>query len=488
VFTLLLGSLSACKGPASSDDEERWRLPTTTTETEEQDSSNRPTEMSTEYPIITEQDAEVTIWSNSDDINIMTQVLMEWEPYIIFEYDEFSSTDELYRQSVLAASETADCPDVIVMDSSFVEEFVNMDDLLYDISDLRPYVDAMEIYPNIIEMGTNDKTGEIRAYSYQNNPGVVLYRRSLAREYFGTDDPSEIQKLMSDWEKFTEMAEIVKTKSEGKSFMLSSVDDFCLPFLNNRHSPWIVENKLTMDPMIEDLAELAFTFGRNDYTANVTPWDAEWFEAITDDLKDENGDKNQIFSYFLTSEEFLSVYEYTGNSVTDGDWACVPGPIPYSSGGTWLGVMKNARSSETAKTFVRFCTLDEENLTDWATGVYTQEYLADLNSEFSMPVGSDALFQLAGDFVSSQKVVESIIPFFDDSEMSDFLGGQNFYEAFAAAALNCPVDVIQGDDERIHELFAEALHSYVYEGMSQDDMFLTFQKAVQKEFPNIMVD
>ncbi|MBN1891752.1 MAG: extracellular solute-binding protein [Clostridiales bacterium] len=475
VFSLIFGSLSACVRPASSDDEDQWSLPTETTTL-------------TEYPVIIDNPyGKITVWSYSDDIKIMAHAFMGYNPCIEVDYVEFSSMDEFYQQSVLAAAGTVDCPDVIVMDSAFVKEFVDSN-ILYDLSDLKPHADVYRSYANTIEVGTNFETGEVCAYSYQNTPGAVFFRRSLAREYFGTDDPSEIQKLMSDWDKFTEMAETVKTKSEGKSFMLSSVVEFCPPFFNNRRSPWIVGNKLTIDPMIEDLTELAFTFDGNDYTANVTPWEAGWFEGMTDDLKDENGDNIQVFSYFLTSEEFLSVYKYAGHSVTDGDWACVPGPMAYSSGGTWLGVMKNASQYVFGTEFVRFCTLDEMNLIGWATGVYTQEYLADLNSEFSMPSGSETLFQSAGDFVSSQKVVESIIPFFDDSEMSDFLGGQNFYEAFAAVALNCPVDVIQGDDERIHELFAEALHSYVYEGMSQDDMFLTFQKSVQKEFPNIMVE
>ena len=495
VFTLLLGSLSACMGPASSDDEDRGRMPTETSKQTEysvidEDRWSSPTETSkqTEYSVIYDNFCpKIKVWSYSDDIKIMTKLLVEDNPDTVVDYVEFSSMDEFYQQSVLAAAGTVDCPDVIVMDAAMVREFIEKD-MLYNISDLKPYFIFLRTYANTIEFGTNHETGEIFAHSFQNTPGAVFYRRSLAREYFGTDDPNEIQKLMSDWEKFTKMAETVQTKSEGKSFMLTSVDEFLLPFFNNRRSPWIVENILMMDPMIEDLTELAFTFARNDYTANVTRWGYDWLEGMTDDLKDENGDKIQIFSYFLTSEEFLSVYEFAVHSVTDGDWACVPGPMAYSSGGTWLGVMKNAQNPSCGTEFVRFCTLSEEKLTDWATGVYTQDYLADLNSKFSMPEGSETLFQPAGDFVSSQKVVESIIPFFEDSEMSDFLGGQNFYEAFATAALNCPSGVIHDDNERIQELFTEAMHLYAYGDMSKEDMLQTFRNSVQTEFPEIEVE
>ncbi|NLW89379.1 MAG: carbohydrate ABC transporter substrate-binding protein [Clostridiaceae bacterium] len=492
VILFLLGSLPACKGPASSDEKDRWSSPTETSKQTEysvidEDRWSSPTETATEFSDIVDY-SQLTVWSYSDEIKVMTRVFMDYNPYVEVEYVEFSSMDELYRQSVLAAANTYQCPDVIVMDSSFVEEFVSMDDLLMDISDLEQNSDALDIYPNIIEAGINDKTGELRAVPFQYTPGAVIYRRSLAREYFGTDDPNEIQEMMSDWEKYTGMAETVRVKSKGKSYMLSSVDELVLPFLNNRQLPWIVENKLTIDPKIEELTELSYTFGRNDYTAGLTPGWSEWLVGLTDDLTDGNGDKIQIFSYFVSSDDFLSVFSHAGNSLTDGDWACVPGPMAYSAGGTWIGIMNHAAMIEDAKEFVRFVALDETQLTDWATGVYTQDYLADLNSKFSMPEGSETFFQPAGDFVSSQKVVESIIPFFDDSEMSDFLGGQNFYEAFATAALNCPMDVIHSDNGRIQELFVEALHSYAYGDMSKEDMLQSFRDSVQAEYPEIAVE
>lgn len=476
-FIFILGGFSACERPAPSADETRWSLPTASSTAS---ATATPPLMIIDY-------AHLTVWSYSDDIKIMTQAFMDASPYVRVDYIEFSTADEAYQQAVLAAAGTQKCPDVIVMDSSFVKRFVDSD-LLYDLSELKPYADDLRSYANTIETGTDGKTGEIRAYSYQNTPGAVFYRRSLAREYFGTDDPSEIQKLMSDWEKFTEMAETVKMKSGGKSYMLSSVDEFCTPFFNNRLSPWVVKNKLTIDPMIDQLMELALAFGKNDYTAKANQWEDGWFGAMSDSLKDAAGNPIKVFAYFLPTWGLRYVLAPNAGDATKGDWACVPGPMPYSSGGTWLGVMKNASQTTIGTDFVRFCTLNEENLTDWATGVYTQQYLADLHSEFAMPIGSEALFQPAGDFVSSQKVAESIIPFFENSEMSDFLGGQNFYEAFAAIAPNLRADVVQGDDERIQELFAETLHAYVYEGKSMDEMLIAFKNAVQTEDPGIMVD
>ena len=43
--------------------------------------------------------------------------------------------------------------------------------------------------------------------------------------------------------------------------------------------------------------------------------------------------------------------------------------------------MDGSENMELAKEFIRFATLDEENLTNWATGVYTNEYLKAIDPE-----------------------------------------------------------------------------------------------------------
>ena len=98
---------------------------------------------------------------------------------------------------------------------------------------------------------------------------------------------------------------------------------------------------------------------------------------------------------------------------------------------------------DVAKEFVEFATLDQENLKNWATGVYTNEYLKAIDPDFP-----DEQAQAAGDFVSSQVVVEKIIDRFDDSELSTFLGGQNSYAGFAAAAPSI-AKLMQGSDDAI---------------------------------------
>ena len=169
-------------------------------------------------------------------------------------------------------------------------------------------------------------------------------------------------------------------------------------------------------------------------------------------------------------------------STTVGDWAVIEGPLPYQWGGTWMGVMKETKNFDLAKEFVRFCTLDEENLTNWATGVYTNEYLKAID-----PTVPEGQFQAAGDFVGSQVVVEKITAGFDNSDLSKFLGGQNSYGGFAAAAPNVNARLMQGSDDAIQRALNDPLNSYLEGTITLDEMWSLWKDAVRNEFPDLNI-
>ena len=39
-----------------------------------------------------------------------------------------------------------------------------------------------------------DSDGNLKGLSWQGCPGTMIYRRDIAKEVFGTDDPAEVQK------------------------------------------------------------------------------------------------------------------------------------------------------------------------------------------------------------------------------------------------------------------------------------------------------
>lgn len=220
VFSLLMGCLTSCLNQSNPEEQ------TTMTELESQ---SEETSETTELLGIS-YTYDLCIWSFNDETKTMAIVFEKYNPDENVTYVEIPMLDSEYQNSVIAAANTDDCPDVIVLDSSFVKQFVDSD-MLLDLSDLKYITDNLETYSNTIEMGTNFDSGEVRADSYQNTAGAVFYRRSLAKEYFGTDDPEKIQEMMSDIDEFTDMAKIVKEKSDGITFMVTSYEELSTPFL-----------------------------------------------------------------------------------------------------------------------------------------------------------------------------------------------------------------------------------------------------------------
>jgi hypothetical protein len=384
----------------------------------------------------------------------------------------------------MATLGTDQVPDVVALEAAFVKSYVESD-FLADLSDLLPAAKAANVYSFVTDVGTFD--GITKAYAYQATPGALFYRRSLAKEYFGTDDPAKIQEILGDMDKYTAAAAVVKEKSGGNTYMVASNGDFANLFYANRAQPWVVDNTLTVDPMVNKMVETAKAFRDNGYEARATQWQEGWFAGMNDTLVDADGKPKQIFSYFLPTWGLPYVLaphakSEDGTKDTSGDWGVINGPLPYQWGGTWLGVMKETSKMDLAKEFVKFCTLDETNLTNWATGVYTNEYLKAID-----PATPDSQLQAAGDFVGSKNVVEKIIPLFDNSDLSKFLGGQNSYAGFAAAAPSVNARLMQGSDDAIQRAFNDPLTSYLDGTITEEEMWQTWKDAVRNEFPDLII-
>ncbi len=427
----------------------------------------------------------LNLWSFTNEYQTMTTAYEGLHPDITIEYTMIPMTAGEYQTKLLSSLGTADAPDIVALEAAFVKEYVESD-FLADVGELMPAAEAAGTYPFVLDVATAPD-GTLKALGHQATPGAFFYRRSLANEYFGTEDPEEIQALLSDFDKFTEAAAVVKEKSDGNTYMVASPGDFANLFYANRAQPWVVDDTLTIDPMVNEMVEISKTFRDEGYEAQATQWQEGWFAGMNDTLVDAEGNPKQIFGYFLPTWGLPYVLAPNavaadGSSDTTGDWGVVEGPLPYQWGGTWIGVLKDSPNLELAKDFIAWATTDEEHLTNWALGVYDNDYLKAINPDIPEDQG-----QAAGDFVSSQIVVDKIIPEFDDAETSNFLGGQNSYAGFAAAAPAVNATLMQGSDDAIQRALNDPLSLYLNGEISEEEMWAAFKEAVAIDNPEIII-
>jgi hypothetical protein len=419
----------------------------------------------------------LNVWSFTNEILTMAIAFEGKNPDVDVVYTMIPMTNGEYQTKLKAALGTADIPDVVALEAAFVKEWVEAD-FLADLGDLLPLADALKTYPAVTAVGSHD--GVQKAFSYQATPGAFEYRRSMATECLGTDDPVEVQAMVSDMDGFVATAEKIQACNDGY-FMVGTPAALFNPFLQNRAQPWVVDDALVIDPKVEEYVAFAKMMRDEGYEAQAGQWSEGWFAGMSDTLVDAEGNPQKIFSYFLPTWGLPYVL-IPNSGETGGDWAMIAGPLAYQWGGTWVGAMKDSANLDLAKKFVTFVALDEENLTNWATGVYTNEFLAAIDPD----VPEDQA-QAPGDFVSSQVVVEKITASFDGSDIYNWLGGQNNYEAFGIAAPNVSGALLTGSDDAIQRPLQSALDEYLTGNITLDEMWTQWLEQVRNLFPELII-
>ncbi|WP_232353756.1 ABC transporter substrate-binding protein [[Bacillus] enclensis] len=302
-------------------------------------------------------------------------------------------------------------PDVFTGEIAFLKQWVdagyweNLSEDPYNVEEIKD-----KYVPYVFDLG-KDKDGNVRALSWQTTPGGIFYRRSIAKEVLGTDDPTEVGNMMASMDGVVEVAE--KMKEKGYSMF---PDEGAMRWFaqGDNPQPWVNDKgELQLTNQKKEFMDHAKTLRENSYTALAAEWSPSWFEGMDKPIKvkqDGKEKETQVFSYVLPTWGLHSVLK-TNVKETNGDWAVTSGPSPYFWGGTWLGVYNKSENKELAYDFVKMMTQDDEFLTEWA--------------------------KETGDVLAYNPVTNAI----KDDFSSEFLGGQNNYQFFLEQAKETPLPV-----------------------------------------------
>jgi hypothetical protein len=107
--------------------------------------------------------------------------------------------------------------------------------------------------------------------------------------------------------------------------VVSALGDFQKVFVGLRKNPWVVNDKLYIDPVMEEFLDLCKVLHDNRWEGRVGQWSEGWFAGMRGELKDEAGKPVEVFSVFLPTWGLHYVLK-TNAPDTAGDWAMIPGP------------------------------------------------------------------------------------------------------------------------------------------------------------------
>lgn len=411
-----------------------------------------------------ESKENLNVWSFTDEFPSMVEVFMEEHPEYAEKYDLnitiIATTEGAYQPAIDQAlmSGGDEAPDIYAAEAAFVMKYSQGEASQYAMpyADLGIDVEAKIAEGGIaqysVDIGTNPD-GDVVGLGFQATGGAMIYRRSIAMDVWGTDDPAEIEeKVGPGWDKFYEAAH--ELKDNGYS-ILSSTGDIWHVIENSSEQPWVVDGELVIDEKRESYLDHAKRLYDEELMNDTTSWQEGWFA----DMKGEG--EREVFAFF--GPAWLINYTLAPNcggtavgEGTYGDWAVCNAPEGFFWGGTWLFANKDTTKIDVAKDLLEWITLDtsEEGLQyRWANGTFADG--------------------AAKDSVASATVMEK-----SDGEL-DFLGGQDMFDVFVPANEFANGKNLTPYDEMINSYWQDQVNTYMIGEKSREQAIDDFKQMVE---------
>lgn len=388
---------------------------------------------------------KLVVWSFTDEVDsIINNYYKHDHPKTDIDYTTIPFEQFPNRLDTVLSSGSG-VPDVFALETAVVSKYIEMgSEYLLDLTDMYNEVKSKMVdYP--AQVATHN--GRVYALSWQSAPGAMFYRRSLAKKYLGTDDPDEVQKMFSDWNKFLRTARKLNEESFGRCVVVSTTGDLFMPFKGARKNPWVVNGKLVVDPAMVEYMKACKMLKDEGLEGRQGQWAEGWFAGMKGELRNENGRRVEVFSYFLPTWGLHYVLKPNAPA-TSGDWAMIPGPSAFYWGGTWIAAYKNTKNPNLAKEFIKYICTDDSFLERWAEDT--------------------------GDLVANKNVIERV----KYSYREQFLDGQNAYEEFAKYANNVDGSLTQATDQAIDGIFGECVAAYMNDEKSLNQALADFKQQV----------
>ena len=410
-------------------------------------------------------DNVINLWSFTDEVPNMVKKFKETHPDFPYEVKEtiIATTDGAYQPALDQALQSggADAPDMYCAEAAFVLKYTQGDMASFaapyeDLGiDVENEIKEADIAQYSVDIGTNPD-GKVVGLGYQATGGAFIYRRSIAKDVWGTDDPETVAEKIGagsdSWDQFFAAAEELKAKGYG---IVSGDGDIWHAVENSSDQGWIVDGKLNIDPKREAFLDLSKQLYDNDYMNDTQDWQDAWFA----EMKGEG--TKQIFGFF--GPAWLINYTIAPNcggeavgEGTYGDWAVCAPPIGFFWGGTWVLANNNSAKKEAVGEIIDWITLNctEDGLQYmWANGT------------------------LNGEGGTKDCVASGTVMAMSNGEL-DFLGGQNMFDAFVPANQYANGKNLTQYDETINLKWRDQVRAYVHGEKSRDEAIASFKTDV----------
>lgn len=341
--------------------------------------------------------------------------------------------------------------DMFLVEADYVRKYTDNDYVTLDIESLGIAESELSGQFAYTRQLARDGNGHIRGITWQATPGVMIYRRDIARQVLGTDKPEEVQGYVRDWHAFNQTA--ARMKKAGVSMLAGYLDTYRV-FWSGVERSWLnSEGCLVIDENMKKWLAQTSEFTSRGYNHPYRLWSEGWQDQV----------RLNTFCYFGPS--WLMQYvlaqmakddEKTGSN-TYGKWAACRGPEPFYWGGTWICAARHTDNQELVADIMRTICLNPEVL--------------------------DRMARQGPEFVNNVQVMQSLAK--DEAYGMEFLAGQNPVDIMLNGAAEINVGQVSPYDQGIHEAFQGSARTYFDGRTSREGAWQMFLAAVWHAYPEL---
>lgn len=395
------------------------------------------------YPEVKETSKDGTVTTLNDGIEIHWIINPNQDGVYQQKLDE-----ALMNQADASADDKVD---IFLSETDYVYKYTDAAaDVAMPLTDLGidPDKDLADQY-DFTKTTASDADGVQRGSTWQCCPGLLVYRRDIAKDVFGTDDPEEVGKKMKDWDTAKATAEELKAKGY---YTFSSYADTFRLYGNSISQPWVEDGATTVNVdqqvmnWIKDSKEWLDAGYLNKTVKG--QWNDDWNKAM--------GSESKVFAFLFPAWgiDFTLKPNWDGE---DGEWAVTNPPQEYNWGGSYIHAATGTDNPEHAKDIILALTGNKDNLLK-------------ISKDYS-------------DFTNTKSGMQEVAT--DDTFASDFLGGQNPFTYFAPVAENIKIAPLSAYDQGCVELIQNAFSDYFQGQVDYDKAKSNFETAIKERYPEI---
>ena len=200
----------------------------------------------------------LTMWGWDEKyFTTITQAFQEKYKNVTFEYTEVDGAKLLQKYEV-ALLTGKELPDIGWAMIDYRGEMFELD--MWEHLEEAPYgMSLNQVYEYLHPRMVNSK-GNICGIEQSLSPVALMYRKDLAKKYLGTDDPEELETMLSDWDSFIEKGKEVQQKSKGNVYIFFGSNDILKIVQSQQKEVWVDEKTINAEKTFGKTLDLMCRF------------------------------------------------------------------------------------------------------------------------------------------------------------------------------------------------------------------------------------